>query len=450
MNEVVRHMGQLERTNYVRKADPDQNYWFDFSFRQMQKKEGAFGSEFFLIIYGSPDKDDDYFVIPFGVVKSVFTEDNLAEAQEGDNRIRWIGNIRQNQLRITHSNTEFDIAEYHGNLRLLEKAMAGTMRHWWVNQNQTFTAEFAGGYIWSPKRNKNGARNQFYENMRSVAPGDLIFSFRDALIANVGRAISYCYDAPKPEEFGASGAQWDQNGWKVDIDYTQLNTPIHPKSHIDRIRPLLPPKYSPLQDTGDGLQSVYLAAVPVDMAKLLLQLIKDAGNDIHVEVPHTTEANHREQVIAAFEDALETSIVASQDIPNTEKEQIIKARRGQGRFRENVQLHEHQCRITGVTHAEFLIASHIKPWRVATHQERLDGENGLLLCPNIDFLFDRGFISFADDGSLLISPTSDVECFRRLGVPVDEPVNVGAFSPKQKEYLSHHRRNIFLEAGRDG
>jgi hypothetical protein len=61
------------------------------------------------------------------------------------------------------------------------------MRYWWVNQNQTYKAEFSGGYIWSPKRNKNGARNQFYENMRNVAPGDLLFSFRDTMIVAVGR-----------------------------------------------------------------------------------------------------------------------------------------------------------------------------------------------------------------------------------------------------------------------
>jgi len=51
------------------------------------------------------------------------------------------------------------------------------MRYWWVNQNQTFRQEIAGGYVWSPKRNANGARNPFYESMREVSPGDLIFSF---------------------------------------------------------------------------------------------------------------------------------------------------------------------------------------------------------------------------------------------------------------------------------
>jgi hypothetical protein len=146
---------------------------------------------------------------------------------------------------------------------------------------------------------------------------------------------------------------------------------------------------------------------------------------------------------------LESSLEDSPNIEATEKEQIIKARRGQGRFRENVQSFEKACRVSRVGDDRFLIASHIKPWRAATNQERLDGQNGLLLSPNIDFLFDRGFISFADDGKLLVSPIADTDCLRRLGVP-DGPVNVGPFSPKQREYLSYHRRNVFLEAGREG
>jgi putative restriction endonuclease len=60
------------------------------------------------------------------------------------------------------------------------------MRYWWVNQNQTYRHEVQGGYLWSPKRNANGARNPFYESMREVAPGDLIFSFMDTRILAIG------------------------------------------------------------------------------------------------------------------------------------------------------------------------------------------------------------------------------------------------------------------------
>ena len=84
------------------------------------------------------------------------------------------------------------------------------MRYWWVNQNQTFRQEIAGGYLWSPKRSKNNARNPFYESMREVAPGDLIFSFVDTQIAAIGIAKSYCWECPKPDEFGSVGQYWEK------------------------------------------------------------------------------------------------------------------------------------------------------------------------------------------------------------------------------------------------
>jgi glycerol kinase len=62
------------------------------------------------------------------------------------------------------------------------------VRYWWVNQNQTYRHEIAGGYLWSPKRKSNGERNAFYEFMREVSPGDIAFSFSETLIAAIGIA----------------------------------------------------------------------------------------------------------------------------------------------------------------------------------------------------------------------------------------------------------------------
>jgi len=62
------------------------------------------------------------------------------------------------------------------------------MRYWWVNQNQTYMHEVFGGYLWSPKTNSNGARNQFYDNMKRVDPGDVVLSFSDTYIKAVGIA----------------------------------------------------------------------------------------------------------------------------------------------------------------------------------------------------------------------------------------------------------------------
>ncbi len=80
------------------------------------------------------------------------------------------------------------------------------MRYWWVNQNQTYRREVQGGYLWSPKRKANQARNAFYDFMREVAPGDVVFSFADTVIRAIGIAASHAYEAPKPLEFGQTGA----------------------------------------------------------------------------------------------------------------------------------------------------------------------------------------------------------------------------------------------------
>jgi hypothetical protein len=85
--------------------------------------------------------------------------------------------------------------------------------------------------------------------------------------------------------------------------------------------------------------------------------------------------------------------------------------------------------------AGHLRASHCKPWRDSTNEERLDGENGLLLTPSIDHLFDRGFISFRSDGRLLVSPVAHVSSLERIGVHVSRPINVGAFTERQRHFL---------------
>lgn len=141
-------------------------------------------------------------------------------------------------------------------------------------------------------------------------------------------------------------------------------------------------------------------------------------------------------------DSAETTIWQRTDIDETEKEQLVKARRGQGVFKSNLNTIEKRCRITGVNDLAHLRASHIKPWCRSTDKERLDGNNGLLLSPHIDHLFDRGFISFTDAGDLLIADSLKKRILSMWGIP--PMLNVGEFRPEQARYLSYHRREIFL------
>ena len=74
-------------------------------------------------------------------------------------------------------------------------------------------------------------------------------------------------------------------------------------------------------------------------------------------------------------------MAGDQSIPETDRLAIIRARKGQGLFKERVSKIESRCRITGAQNPVHLVASHCKPWRDATNEERLDGEKGLLLTP---------------------------------------------------------------------
>ena len=84
-------------------------------------------------------------------------------------------------------------------------------------------------------------------------------------------------------------------------------------------------------------------------------------------------------------------------------------------------------------------ASHIKPWRKSSDIEKIDGNNGLMLAPHVDFLFDRGFISFEDDGTLIVSTQIEDGALESWGIP--SVVNVGMFSPEQAVYLKFHREH---------
>jgi putative restriction endonuclease len=119
---------------------------------------------------------------------------------------------------------------------------------------------------------------------------------------------------------------------------------------------------------------------------------------------------------------------------------------GQGLFKDRVARIERCCRLTFVDNPTHLVGSHIKPWREASNEERLHGANGLLLTPTADHLFDRGFISFDDNGEVLVSPVADTVSLRRMGLDLANPPPPLPFNSDQKHFLAHHRKEIFLAA----
>jgi hypothetical protein len=131
------------------------------------------------------------------------------------------------------------------------------------------------------------------------------------------------------------------------------------------------------------------------------------------------------------------------DLEETVKQVLRNERRGQHVFRERVLQRELACRLTGVDDAAHLRASHIKPWAESDQRERLDGNNGLMLAPHADHLFDRAYISFEDDGKLLVLNDDIEQLLQRWGI--DRQKNPSAskpFNPQQCAYLAHHRQRF--------
>lgn len=132
----------------------------------------------------------------------------------------------------------------------------------------------------------------------------------------------------------------------------------------------------------------------------------------------------------------------------TERNAIVKSRIGQGLFRkELIKKYNGCCIITGINEKRLLIASHIKPWAVCSNEERLSSENGLLLSPTFDKLFDCGLISFTETGRILISSQLSSEVVSKLHISETDTFDIKPSSDLRR-HLEYHRDVLFTTQGR--
>lgn len=124
---------------------------------------------------------------------------------------------------------------------------------------------------------------------------------------------------------------------------------------------------------------------------------------------------------------------------NTEVRSNLLIRLGQGKFRQKLVEYWQGCALTGHKQINLLVASHIKPWKDSNNKERLDVYNGLLLLPNIDKLFDKGYISFDNNGKILLS--NEIKNYEVLGINNKMKIKL---EKKHLLYLEYHRENIFI------
>src|ERR1700722_10413309 len=134
------------------------------------------------------------------------------------------------------------------------------MAFWWVNQNQTWRHEIFGEYLWSPRLDARGRQSHFYDNMTLLAVGDMVFSHFDGALRYVGLVTSHAVASRKPN-FGFAGSYWSDDGWSVEMRFTENPIPIKPQDHLDFYLQVAPERYGPMNSQGRVNQQ-YLFGIP--------------------------------------------------------------------------------------------------------------------------------------------------------------------------------------------
>lgn len=141
-----------------------------------------------------------------------------------------------------------------------------------------------------------------------------------------------------------------------------------------------------------------------------------------------------------FADLVSSETQLSQ-VPSTTKDALIKARIGQGLYRDRLIEYWGGCAVTECKTIELLVASHSKPWIKSNNEERLDPFNGLLLTPNLDKAFDKGYITFKNNGEIQINPNFPETTAKLLGI--DKWMKLTKVDMKHHPYLEWHRNEVF-------
>lgn len=127
-------------------------------------------------------------------------------------------------------------------------------------------------------------------------------------------------------------------------------------------------------------------------------------------------------------------------LSNIEKEQVVKSRIGQSKYRKNLLKLWKKCPITKCDEEFLLRASHIKPWHKCAPGEHLDINNGLLLAIQYDVLFDSGYISFDKSGNIQISSSLSKEVRKQFNISPSIKLDL---TDKHQVFMDYHRKYIF-------
>ncbi|EIX4888977.1 HNH endonuclease [Vibrio vulnificus] len=256
--------------------------------------------------------------------------------------------------------------------------------------------------------------------MPNIKKDDVIICHENKRIIYVAQALDDAYPVPRPES--RTYDEWKKEGNKVDVNLLVLERPVSTDEFkhyiIERFNDQCEPKLFTVD--GNATQN-YMVAIPESVASIVLSSLDSASLVQLKQTDKSSSGTKRRKMRKAIKGGFRSA--------------RSNARIGQGVFRDEVlDIWNNTCPVTKVALPELLIASHIVSWVLSDDDEKVDGYNGFPFVPNVDKLFDKGLISFADDGLILISPHLSVATLNALGIRED--TKIAGLTEKHILYLA--------------
>jgi len=152
------------------------------------------------------------------------------------------------------------------------------MAYWWVSQGKTYNMEKSGGYLWAPKKTKQGKNIYHWDTMQDVRKGDIIFSYCAQYIVAYAISSGSAYDSDTPHNL--SGEEWEKHGRQIDVSYTGLSKPVYLPLIVDELQSILSKQaaHKPINVNGTGNQG-YLFPLINEAGEFLLAHCKKASHE---------------------------------------------------------------------------------------------------------------------------------------------------------------------------
>lgn len=233
---------------------------------------------------------------------------------------------------------------------------------------------------------------------------------------------------------------WDENGifhyfgagQKGDMEFVRGNRAL--RDHKNDGKQLLV-----FQELGDGIHRFQgeFVCLGYDIVPNHPDQNGDLRNAIVFRL-HPVHDNVGEELVPTT-----LPFVDLENVGATTQQVLTTIRTKQDLFRRRLTTIEKGCRLTNIYDLRFLRARHIKPWAASDDSERVDRNNGLLLTPSADLLFDHGWISFQQNGRLMVANSLPAPVTEKIGLNLTAGRNCGKFTEEQRGFLEYHRDCVF-------